>query len=162
MQRICETCGGEFSVDPYRVKQGFGKYCSRDCYWEAHRLRFTCEICGKKVVLKKARASKDMPRFCSNACRGKAFSGENHPNYKGGTIHEAGYRRAYVNGKQLYEQRLVAAAQLGSPLDGCIVHHIDEDKLNNDPSNLMIFEDMPSHMAYHRGTGPPGVCVEDI
>ena len=32
---ICEICGKEFEVIPYRIKIGGGKYCSNKCRWTA-------------------------------------------------------------------------------------------------------------------------------
>lgn len=31
IKRICETCGKEFFVRPYKIKKGEGKYCSHSC-----------------------------------------------------------------------------------------------------------------------------------
>lgn len=47
---------------------------------------------------------------------------------------------------------LVAERKLGRHLkqDEC-VHHIDEDKYNNDPDNLMVFKTMADHSAFHKG-----------
>lgn len=48
--------------------------------------------------------------------------------------------------------RLIAEQKLGRPLKkGEVVHHIDGDKTNNDPSNLMIFASQAEHMKYHKG-----------
>lgn len=35
VERTCEVCGKEFSVRPYVVKIGKGKYCSRKCYYQS-------------------------------------------------------------------------------------------------------------------------------
>lgn len=50
-----------------------------------------------------------------------------------------------------YEHRVVAQRALGRPLpDGCEIHHVDEDRGNNDPSNLVICEDRGYHKLLHR------------
>ena len=59
--------------------------------------------------------------------------------------------RAYDNGC-VYEHILVAEQILGRLLkpEEC-VHHIDYNKTNNNPDNLMIFKTNSDHMAYHNG-----------
>jgi len=61
------------------------------------------------------------------------------------------------SGKQYYKDsdgewthRRVASESLGRPLkDGEVVHHIDLDKLNNEPSNLIVLSNS-EHLALHR------------
>lgn len=50
------------------------------------------------------------------------------------------------------EHREVAAQKLGRPLLPIeVVHHIDEDKMNNDPQNLIVFRTGADHSAHHAG-----------
>lgn len=61
------------------------------------------------------------------------------------------HHRAKVNGC-VDEHIILAETKLGRPLkDGEVVHHIDKDKLNNDPNNLMIFASNSAHITYHKG-----------
>lgn len=62
--------------------------------------------------------------------------------------------RAYKNGC-VYEHILVAEKILGRYLteEEC-VHHIDRNRKNNDPNNLMIFKTNADHMRYHQGGEP--------
>jgi hypothetical protein len=40
-------------------------------------------------------------------------------------------------------------AYLAQRRPGEVVHHIDEDKTNCDPSNLMVFPSQAAHAAHH-------------
>jgi HNH endonuclease len=49
-----------------------------------------------------------------------------------------------------YEHRIVAERKLGRRLkEGEVVHHIDGDRLNNDPDNLEILSSQSEHMKLH-------------
>lgn len=66
--------------------------------------------------------------------------GPDHPNWKGGHIDGNGYKVISRRGRtNLLEHRVVAAEKLGRPLlPGEIVHHIDGNRLNNHPDNLVV------------------------
>jgi hypothetical protein len=50
-----------------------------------------------------------------------------------------------------YEHRIVASKKLGRTLgDNEIVHHVDGNTLNNDPSNLEVVKGIFSHAFLHR------------
>lgn len=54
--------------------------------------------------------------------------------------------------KFVREHVLVAEKIIGHKLEnGEVVHHIDHDKLNNNPDNLMIFASNADHSAFHKG-----------
>lgn len=95
-------------------------------------------------------------------------------NYKGGSIASNGYKLIYV-GKEhhladvrgyTYEHRVVMERKLGRRLlPSEIVHHIDENKLNNAPDNLEIKKSVAEHRHHHsknnsRAPGEPNTIVE--
>lgn len=54
------------------------------------------------------------------------------------------------NGEHKYYHRLVAEKKIGRPLlDEECVHHIDHNKLNNEPDNLMVFKTKKCHSTHH-------------
>lgn len=70
-------------------------------------------------------------------------SGERNSQWKGGKTPTMHYYR-----RQSYE---VAAICLGRPLpQGQIIHHVDENPRNNDPSNLVLFSSPSDHTKFHQ------------
>jgi hypothetical protein len=84
MKAKCQNCGKEYERPAWRI----GKYCSIKCQI-AERKRsipqrlFVCQTC-KRIFTPKDTHLKRKPRFCSYRCKGSAFSGARHPNWKGG------------------------------------------------------------------------------
>lgn len=85
--------------------------------------------------------------------------GEKHPMWRGGrTVTPAGYVAVRVlghprasNAGYVLEHVLIVERALGKPLPvGAEVHHVDEDKANNDTSNLVLCQDRAYHMLLHR------------
>ncbi|WP_366930937.1 HNH endonuclease [Microcoleus sp. bin38.metabat.b11b12b14.051] len=53
--------------------------------------------------------------------------------------------------KVVYLHRVIAEQNLGRSLrQGEIVHHLDEDKTNNSPENLIVCSSASVHRQYHR------------
>ena len=68
---------------------------------------------------------------------------EKHLNKGAGKSYEKTYSR--------HTHRVVAEQMLGRKLlPGEVVHHEDENKRNNDPSNLKVFPSQAAHAAYHQ------------
>ncbi|HEV2591028.1 MAG TPA: helix-turn-helix domain-containing protein [Gaiellaceae bacterium] len=73
--RPCEVCGAEFRPSPKQVRNGFGRFCSRKCGGEAHRIHpkaepRTCAREGCDVVFTPTGANVSMGwgKYCSKAC----------------------------------------------------------------------------------------------
>jgi len=91
---------------------------------------------------------------------GVVHSGAKNPNWRGGRSTASngyvlvrvgvGHHLADVRG-YAYEHRLVAEAKLGRRLlPGELVHHVDGNKRNNDPSNLEVMQSIAHHGVEHR------------
>jgi hypothetical protein len=80
-------------------------------------------------------------------------------NWKGGIVRQNGYRAIFVGFSHhladskgyAYEHRVVAEKKIGRRLlAGEVVHHRDENKLNNAPDNLVIEPSIAHHKVEHR------------
>lgn len=106
-----------------------------------------CSQCGKDIIAQRTNAKH---HFCPySSCFYDFQRGPNHPGWIGFT-HSAGHKIVRINGRYFREHTLVAEKMLGRKLvKGELVHHIDCDKHNNDPSNLDVMT--PSqHSAAHQ------------
>ena len=105
-----------------------------------------CTNCGDAGKLRKGLCNACRVRYSRKGHFGKeiAVAGT-------GTLSTQGYWLVTVNGKRELLHRIVAERELGRKLTASeVVHHIDGDKLNNDPSNLQVFPSQAAHMAHHR------------
>lgn len=119
---------------------------------------FDCVVCRahvKKYVVP-SRLATLPPQVCSRRCQGRLLSGASHPMWRGGRKIEGGYVHVYqpdhphANKKGCVpEHRLVMEGLLGrvlSPEE--VVHHENDDGLDNRPENLRLFPDQAAHKAY--------------
>lgn len=142
VNKDCEYCGEP--MQKRASKDRARRYCSPECAALGKRQHFEqpCEECRTAFTPDKAGR-----RFCSLECRDKHWSGGNHPNWQTGrSIQADGYvlikmpshPRAHSDG-YIFEHIVVAEQAIGRYLvEGEIVHHIDHDTENNEPSNLQV------------------------
>lgn len=122
----CSRCGSEFVPDRYYQAR---KTCSADCKNAemAHRNRTTQRV-NKPGGLTKAERAK---------------IGEAQASQREGT--------GYVKVAGRHEHRVVAERVLGRELGpGEVVHHEDQDKMNNNPDNLIVFPSQAVHARHHK------------
>jgi len=104
MKTNCRQCDKEFDVRPCVVRDGNGKYCSRDCMGKARSRLFigennpawrggpvicTCFVCGKQFERKRSDIKDGQNQYCSYVCMGegrKGNRGDLAPAWKGGKI----------------------------------------------------------------------------
>lgn len=62
-----------------------------------------------------------------------------------------GEGKTYTKTYGRHTHRIVAEQILGRPLKpGEVVHHIDRNKRNNNPDNLMVFASQADHVKWHK------------
>lgn len=124
-----------------------------------------CAVCGKVMDLPIRLRER---KTCSEKCKGVTYRGKNSlPDVDGYHVYLGNHGYAVMlypshrNRKHLHVY--LAEKALGRSLKGHIVHHIDGDRLYNSLDNLMVFESVGEHVAFHRRQeliakgGVPGV-----
>lgn len=115
------------------------------------KVEVICNGCGKSFLKHRCYLKRGHKHhFCSKQCEGEFRSLHNTTqSYQGGTILRNGYRYIRLNGVQKEEHRIVMEQIIGRPLHGNeIVHHINGNKLDNRPENLVIMT-RSEHMKLH-------------
>jgi hypothetical protein len=143
----CPMCSAEYQTYPSRDK----KYCSLDCMLahkkdEAYKkYKCECKNCGREFMPPRP---KEGGIYCSYLCRGvdsrKDRIDRNGYWYVSNPTHPGANRQGHVP-----EHHLVVEQETGALIqNGFVVHHIDEDKKNNDIDNLQVMT-KSEHRALH-------------
>lgn len=121
----------------------------------------TCEACNQEFTVHRDRHGhvNKKKRFCTQSCWVTHYNRtDSEHSVKGATAAGATNivklrgtgSRTYVKEYARHQHRVVAERVLGRELtSGEVVHHEDENKKNNDPSNLIVFKSNGDHIRHH-------------
>lgn len=134
----CKICSKIFYSKPSWIKKGGGKYCSIDCSSKA-RMKgkvVKCSTCNNEIykTLKAINKSESGKLFCNKQCSlewlSSKFVGKKHPNWTNG---EFSYKET-LKRSNICQICILCETENKKVL---IVHHIDKNRKNNTPQNLI-------------------------
>lgn len=147
---ICQNpkCNKEHSRTYRPNSKKPAKYCSKKCTQAC--------VCDRWRKNNKEKFKQLQREHRKEYTRIKLGLPLDHPRLKaikGSGCIKSGYKVLTINKKAIFEHRFVMEKMLGRPLKNTeTVHHIDGNKINNNPSNLEL----------RVGAHGPGQRVEDI
>ena len=139
-------------------------------------IKLKCAYCGKEISRYESQVTGNncCSRECMNKWRSKEHNPEHYPKHKNSPfkylnaelnktrmtpeVREklrnarlgSGEGKSYEKTYGRHTHRVVAEQMLGRPLKkGEVVHHIDCNKRNNAPENLMVFSSQSEHVKWH-------------
>lgn len=146
VERVCETCGKEFSVYKSALEgsNASGRFCCRACYDEYQktltgkdnakyqRVTAYCKNCGEPMEVIPSKLMRGRGVFCSRECFKQYFhiymDGEKNPNWTGGYRKHRGDFE-YV--KRRHFSKVQVCALCGTPRN-IHIHHLVPYRLTHD------------------------------
>lgn len=126
MKVKCNTCGKEFDRWPSCIREH--NFCCREC-----AKVFTSQRMSRYNI---AHNPEVMDASRKEAIRKSRLG--------------TGVKDCYEKTHGRHTHRIIAEQVLGRPLkSGEVVHHIDGNKRNNNPENLMVFASQALHKKWH-------------
>ena len=152
--RTCPICGKKFKV--VAARKSSARYCSYICYYKAHKgtnfheliskIKRKCACCGTEFEMFPCKVKQEKGKYCSKECYTKDAVGKNSwswrdgssfepypPEFNNNLKEETRKRDNYICqkcGKTQEEELLSSNRKLA-------IHHIDYDKTNCNPNNLI-------------------------
>ncbi len=149
VEKSCSVCGKDYSVTAFNSNSNF---CSLQCYGvsqkgikrEKKQEKFTknkCLVCGNEYEIRTCHShrSKTCSDECSRKYRSTISSGENNASWKGG-LSKMPYPYNWPEISKVIRDRdgnVCMNPNCKYPNSIIAVHHIDYDKTNCDPKNLI-------------------------
>lgn len=161
---VCQFCGKDFYEKPCRVADGRGRFCSKSCLGKSktgernpfygkqsksgpdspvwNSVEETCRNCGKLFYVQQNVIDAGRGFYCSKECFIEYHRGAKHHCWKGGASFEPYPPEFNSKLKQTIRQRDNHSCQICGIAEEdedamLTVHHIDYDKGNLEPSNLI-------------------------
>lgn len=144
----CATCGKPTSVTLQQIKNNKSGnfFCSKKCYGKyiaktrSAKKTVLCDFCGKQITRSPSAIKKR--NFCSKKCSDKSK--------KVGSYIVNGYKYILIGDEYVAEHRYIMEQFTGNTIpEGCDVHHINENTLDNRIENLAIVSH-GAHVSLHR------------
>ena len=146
IKKICKQCGKKFERNPRIIRAVIKEnFCTQQCHaqYMDKKINIKCDNCGNEFKRSKSQI-RGNHNFCNRQCfcqwLSKNIRGENHPNWQGGLSFEShgiefnNLLRKDIRQRDDFSCQVCSVVENGKPHD---VHHIDYDKRNNDPGNLI-------------------------
>lgn len=157
--KICSYCGKEYYVKRIHSKS---KFCSSACYGLSQTgikkgknpdkyTKNICLVCNNEYEVRTChyKRSKTCSLECASKYRSMKSSGENNPSWKGG-LSRIPYPYNWANiSKSIIERdgAICMNPNCGEKNKRITVHHIDYDKMNCNPENLITVCDTCNSVA---------------
>lgn len=149
---ICSKCTKIFYCRWNRKRPP--QYCSNNCrnISRQRRVNVTCQLCCKSFIRTNCIFAQSRRHFCSYRCWYKYSQGKNcHLWKRGWWLNGQGYKMIMTGRRKVAEHIYIMEKIIGRKMKGRgkeVVHHIDHNKLNNDPKNLRLMT-MSDHVKLH-------------